>query len=100
VFTAPLHGFGHRGPLAARFREAACAPHSNFQPSVLNARNDPFVPATSLPGAHALGSYVTAWQPGHGGHVGFPSGAAPGNVRYMPCAVGQWLLQHRSKGGV
>jgi predicted alpha/beta-fold hydrolase len=99
VFTAPLHGFKNTEDYWLR---ASAKPHLHrirVPALVLNARNDPFVPAASLPSPRQLGAYVTAWQPDHGGHVGFPSGTAPGNVRYMPYAVGQWLMQHRSHGG-
>ena len=61
---------------------------------VVNARNDPFVPAGSLPGVREVGRHVTLWQPPHGGHVGFPRGLPPGHVRAMPDAVGGWLAEH------
>ena len=98
LFTAPLHGFrdtedywrrASAKPLLAQIRLPALA---------LNARNDPFIPAASLPTREQAGSHVTLWQPEHGGHVGFPASAPPlglpGHVRAMPDAVGQWLLQH------
>ena len=61
---------------------------------MVNARNDPFVPAGSLPGVREVGRHVTLWQPPHGGHVGFPRGLPPGHVRAMPDAVGGWLAEH------
>ena len=45
---------------------------------VLNARNDPFVPAPSLPGPHEVAAVVRLEQPATGGHVGFMTGPAPG----------------------
>ena len=60
---------------------------------VLNARNDPFVPEDSLPRPEAVGDWVTCWQPAGGGHVGFPRGMPPGDVRAMPEAVTAWLAQ-------
>ncbi|WP_395670126.1 YheT family hydrolase [Rhodoferax sp.] len=98
VFTAPLHGFKNTDDY---WQRAAAKPHLHrirIPALVLNARNDPFVPAASLPIAQQLGAYVTAWQPQHGGHVGFPSAKVPGHVRGMPHTVGHWLLQHRSQG--
>lgn len=94
VFTAPLHGFRdvddywHRAsakPHLARIRVPALA---------LNARNDPFIPAQSLPRADEVGRHVELWQPATGGHVGFPSGAWPCHVQWMPEAVAGWLLRH------
>jgi predicted alpha/beta-fold hydrolase len=63
----------------------------------LNALNDPFVPAASLPTDREVSASVTLWQPGQGGHVGFPTASDgvlgwPVHVRTMPEAVGQWLL--------
>ena len=48
--TAPLHGFaGTRRLLDARVVEAVAARRSRVPTLVLNARNDPFIPARSLP---------------------------------------------------
>ena len=91
LFTAPLHGFKNTDDYWLR---ASAKPHLariRVPALVLNARNDPFVPATSLPDAHEVGRCVTLWQPAHGGHVGFPSGRFPGHVRGMPEAVVDWL---------
>lgn len=92
IFTAPVHGF--RGT-EDYWRRASAKPHLHqvaVPALVLNARNDPFVPAASLPRPDEVGASVTLWQPDDGGHVGFPHGAWPGHVRAMPQAVGQWLL--------
>lgn len=92
VFTAPLHGFRDSDDYYARASAKPHLPHVRLPALVLNARNDPFVPAHSLPGAGEVGDWVTLWQPEAGGHVGFPSGRWPSNVRRMPDAVGDWLL--------
>ena len=60
---------------------------------VLNARNDPFVPAACLPHGREVGAFVTLWQPAHGGHVGFPAGRWPGHVRTLPEQVMGWMAQ-------
>ncbi|MBV5332572.1 alpha/beta hydrolase, partial [bacterium] len=60
----------------------------------LNALNDPFVPAYSLPSSKEVSANVTLWQTLHGGHVGFPGGAMPGHIRLLPEAVGGWMMQH------
>lgn len=93
LFTAPLHGFAG---VEDYWRRASAKPHLpgiRVPALALNARNDPFVPAYSLPREGEVGRFVTLWQPEHGGHVGFPQGAAPpGNVFWLPDAVGSWLL--------
>jgi hypothetical protein len=97
MFTAPLHGFRDADDYYAR---ASAKPHLQrirIPALVLNARNDPFVPAWSLPTRKEAGDNVTLWQPAHGGHVGFPDGSMPGHVRRMPDDVGGWL---RSAAGV
>ena len=91
LFTAPLHGFRDADDYYAR---ASAKPHLHrirIPALVLNARNDPFVPAWSLPAPREAGASVTLWQPRQGGHVGFPDGHLPGHVRRMPDEVGGWL---------
>ncbi|MFZ2650014.1 MAG: alpha/beta fold hydrolase [Burkholderiaceae bacterium] len=97
VVTAPLHGFRDADDYWLR---ASAKPHlqrMRIPALVLNALNDPFVPAASLPRADALGvpvgpramPYVTLCQPAHGGHVGFPGGPGPG--RALPELVMAWI---------
>ncbi|CAA9415210.1 MAG: Hydrolase, alpha/beta fold family [uncultured Ramlibacter sp.] len=102
VFTAPLHGFRNTDDYYARASAKPHLPRIRIPALVLNARNDPFVPAASLPGREDVGPCVTLWQPEQGGHVGFPSGPWPAHVRHMPTAVGSWLLAmagYRAGGG-
>ncbi len=99
LFTAPLHGFRNTEDYWTR---ASAQPHLHrirIPALALNARNDPFVPAASLPRPAEVGRWVTLWQPAHGGHVGFAGGRWPGHVRPMPEAVGQWLLHAAQEGG-
>jgi hypothetical protein len=93
VFTAPLHGFRDTDDYWAR---ASAKPHLarvRIAALVVNALNDPFVPAASLPRPYEVGRHVTLWQPAHGGHVGFPAGRFPGHVQSMPEAVLRWLAE-------
>jgi predicted alpha/beta-fold hydrolase len=83
VFTAPLHGFRDTPDYWAR---ASAKPHLariRIPALVLNARNDPFVPAASLPGRRQRAARH-AVAAAHGGHVGFPAGRFPGHVLAMP----------------
>jgi len=93
IFTAPLHGFQNTEDYWARASAKPHLPRIRIPALALNARNDPFVPADSLPRADEVGPCVTLWQPEHGGHVGFAGGRWPGHVGHMPQAVGRWLLQ-------
>lgn len=90
VFTGPLHGFAGTDDYWCR---ASAKPrlHSIRIPALaLNARNDPFIPAQSLPRAGEVGR-VELWQPDHGGHVGFAHGSLPGHLQAMPQAVLDWM---------
>lgn len=92
IFTAPLHGFKNAEDYWAR---ASAKPHLHsirIPALALNARNDPFIPASSLPLAAEVGPCVKLWQPEQGGHVGFAKGMLPGHVQALPEAVGGWLL--------
>ena len=91
VFTGPVHGFKGVDDYWAR---ASAKPHLHriaVPALALNALNDPFVPAGSLPRRADVSPDVTLWQPAQGGHVGFPSSGFPAHVRAMPEAVADFL---------
>ena len=93
VFTAPLHGFVDTKDYWAQASALPHLPHIQIPALALNACNDPFIPASSLPRPDQVSRHVTLWQPAHGGHVGFPVGAPPAHLAAMPQAVGGWLLE-------
>jgi predicted alpha/beta-fold hydrolase len=94
IFTAPLHGFRDVDDYWSRGSSKPHLKDIRVPTLVVNALNDPFVPAASLPRQAEVGAHVTLWQPAHGGHVGFPLGLPPGHVRGLPAHVGDWLTQH------
>lgn len=94
VFTAPLHGFRDTDDYWARASALPRLGEIRVPALVLNPRNDPFVPAASLPPPGAHTPWVQLAQPPHGGHVGFPSGRFPGHVLGLPDAVLSWLAHH------
>ena len=90
AFTAPLHGFegvDHYWQVASA---APVLPQVARPALLINALNDPLVPAASLPNPdwllHQTGGRIRAWQPRRGGHVGFARAMAPLILR--------WLGQH------
>ena len=93
VFTAPVHGFRDADDYWSRASAKPLLKQVAVPLLLLNARNDPFVPAHSLPTPHEVSAAVQLWQPPHGGHVGFASGAWPAHVQAMPLAVTEWLEQ-------
>ena len=84
LVTGPLHGFASADDY---WRRASCKPwlHGIRIPTlVLNARNDPFLPAHALPKPDQVSSSVKLEFPPHGGHVGFVSGGFPGRLDWLP----------------
>jgi predicted alpha/beta-fold hydrolase len=96
VFTAPLHGFQNTDDYWRRASALPLMANIQIPALALNALNDPFIPAHSLPSTHTVSPCVELWQPPHGGHVGFAKGSMPGHLKAMPEAVGNWLLHHLS----
>lgn len=71
--TAPLHGFRDADDYWARAASAPWLEHIAVPTLVLNARNDPFLPAAALERAtRKASSRVLLESPPSGGHVGFP----------------------------
>jgi predicted alpha/beta-fold hydrolase len=96
VFTAPLHGFQNTDDYWRRASALPLMANIQIPALALNALNDPFIPADSLPSTQTVSPCVELWQPPHGGHVGFAKGVMPGHLKAMPEAVGTWLIQHLS----
>jgi len=87
LVTGPLHGFASANDY---WKRASCKPWLNsirVPTLVLNARNDPFLPAQALPKPDQVSASVKLEFPQHGGHVGFVSGSFPGKLDWMPQRV-------------
>lgn len=97
AFTAPLHGFQNVDDYWCRASARPRMQEIRLPTLVLNARNDPFVPAESLPTEQEVGPYVRLWQPAQGGHCGFPAVSPEsgwrGHVSAMPRALTDWFSQ-------
>lgn len=98
VVTAPLHGYRD----APDYWHRASAKHVlneiHVPTLVLNARNDPFLPAQYLPTRAARA--VTLEYPAEGGHVGFATGRLPGSLDWLPRRVVNFLsAQTRTTNG-
>jgi predicted alpha/beta-fold hydrolase len=88
VVTAPLHGFRDADDYWRRASSKPILPEVSVPTLLLNARNDPFLPAAALPLPHEVSARITLEQPETGGHVGFPS-SAPAHGR----GARDWLAQ-------
>jgi predicted alpha/beta-fold hydrolase len=93
VFTAPVHGFRDADDYWTRASGKPWLGRVRVPHLVLNALNDPFVPARSLPCARDVSSFVTLEQPRTGGHIGFATGAPPGNLRFLPQRLEAFFTQ-------
>lgn len=89
--TAPLHGFANTVDYWSRASSKPWLEHIVIPTLVLNARNDPFIPAHSLPGPADVGRGVLLEQPETGGHAGFPSSPFPGNLDWLPARLIQFF---------
>jgi predicted alpha/beta-fold hydrolase len=84
VVTAPLHGFRDTDDYWTRASSKPVLGGVRLPTLVLNAKNDPFLPARHLPRPQEVSAAVLLQQPDEGGHVGFVGGAFPGNVDWLP----------------
>lgn len=90
LFTAPLHGFKNtedywlRASAKPRLRDIRIPAH------IVNALNDPFIPAASLPTQADISPTCRLTYSPHGGHVGFVAGPwPPGHI-----SLDTWALGH------
>ncbi len=72
--TAPLHGYRDAEDYWARTSSKQGLKNIAVPTLVLNAKNDPFLPAWALPKVNEVSSWVHLEQPEAGGHAAFPSG--------------------------
>jgi hypothetical protein len=82
--TAPLHGFRDTDDYWTRASSKPVLRDISVPTLMINARNDPFMPAAALPQPHELSSSTTVEFPATGGHVGFVTGAFPGRLDWLP----------------
>jgi predicted alpha/beta-fold hydrolase len=92
--TAPLHGFASTRDYWTRASSAPWLGGVRVPTLVINATNDPFVPAASLPDARDVAPAVVLERPRHGGHAGFAAGPFPGTLGWLP----QRLLSFFARG--
>ncbi len=97
AFTAPVHGFADA---ITYYRQCSAKPllrHIAKPTLIVNAQNDPFLPAYSLPAAADVSPQVHLLQPHHGGHVGFVSGRFPGHLNWLPTTLLAFFIQQAAR---
>jgi uncharacterized protein len=82
VVTAPLHGYRNTEDYWDRASAKHVLTDITVPTLILNAQNDPFLPAHHLP--HNAAACVTLEYPEEGGHVGFAAGSLPGSLNWLP----------------
>ncbi len=94
IVTAPLHGYRDTDDYWTRASAKPGLSDIAVPTLVLNAQNDPFLPARYLPAADAVSKVVTLELPREGGHVGFASGPYPGHLDWLPQRILAFLSEH------
>ncbi|WP_051378570.1 YheT family hydrolase [Derxia gummosa] len=98
LYTAPMHGYRDTDDYWTRASSKPLLRHIVVPTLVLNARNDPFLPAEALPGPAEVSAVVTLEQPAEGGHVGFATGAFPGRLDWLPARILGFFDDHTDHG--
>jgi predicted alpha/beta-fold hydrolase len=91
VVTAPLHGYRDTNDYWHRASSKLVLSDITVPTLVLNARNDPFLPAQYLP--RKASDAVILEYPAHGGHVGFTNGHIPGSLNWLPRRIVRFLTE-------
>ena len=87
AYTAPMHGFRDAIDYWTQSASQPWLKKIKTPTLVLNARNDPFLPEHTLVSAEDCSQAVTLHQPAGGGHVGFVTGAWPGQLTWLPARL-------------
>lgn len=95
--TAPLHGFRGAADYYAQSSAGQFLGGVRVPTLVINSRNDPFLPAASLPEKSQLPDAILLETPEAGGHVGFIGGGFPGNLDWLPQRLLEFFQQEAGK---
>jgi len=96
LVTAPLHGFRNTDDYWTRASAKPWLAGIDVPVLMLNARNDPYLPARFLPAPHEVAPSVVLEKPSSGGHVGFVSGRFPGDLGWLPARVLEFFSRESS----
>lgn len=87
IVTAPLHGFKDTDDYWRKSSSKQWLPFIQVPTLVINARNDPFMPASVLPEKADVSAAVTREFPEEGGHAGFIQSPFPGRMDWLPKTI-------------
>jgi uncharacterized protein len=91
LYTAPIHGFKDADDYWTKASSKPWLKHIRVPTLLLNAKNDPFLPADALPTRTEVFESVTLEFPNSGGHVGFVRGAFPGSLHWLPQRIADFF---------
>ncbi len=97
VVTGPLHGFRDADDYWTRASSKPLLKQIAVPTLILNAKNDPFLPAFALPTRDQVSSQVTLEFPDEGGHVGFMHAGREAH-EWMPRRVLRFLASQVERG--
>ena len=80
--SGPMNGFEGAEDYYAKTRSDTLLNHVSVPTLIINARNDPLVPAHLIPDKHDIPDQVTLEISDNGGHLGFVSGRWPWAPRF------------------
>jgi hypothetical protein len=89
IVTAPLHGYRNTDDYWNRASAKHVLDDITVPTLIMNAENDPFLPAHHLP--QRASRHVTLEYPLEGGHVGFATGPLPGSIKWLPERIVRFL---------
>lgn len=91
LVTAPLHGFRDADDYWMRASSKPVLCNITVPTLLINARNDPFLPAHVLPTSDEVNATVSLEYPIEGGHAGFLTGPFPGKLTWLPKRMAEFF---------
>jgi predicted alpha/beta-fold hydrolase len=97
--SGPWHGFHGANDYYARTRSDVLLPHIKIPTLIVNAHNDPLVPADLIPKPSHLSKHVTLEITKGGGHLGFVTGRWPWSPKFwLDTRIPTFLEMHFPTG--
>lgn len=98
LVTAPLHGYRDADDYWSKASSKNVLHRITVPTLLINARNDPFMPAEYLPTVDQVSAAVSLEFPEQGGHVGFVTGPFPGHTNWLPERVFEFFAAAGERG--
>jgi hypothetical protein len=91
LYTAPIHGFKDAVDYWTRASSKPWLKQIRIPTLLINAQNDPFLPAEALPHQREVSGSVTLNYPRSGRHLGFVAGNFPANRAWFTECIWQFF---------